>query len=75
MENHMRERIMKEIEMLLEQDMTIREIAKAIKYSVGTVHKDLDERSLRFYPEAHDVIREILEQHKTSEFIKSKIKR
>ena len=63
-------RIKKEVEMLLINNKTIREIAKCCNISKSTVHKDLSERLPKIDLELSKKVKNILLKHKKAGYLK-----
>lgn len=63
MNNKIYKRIMSEANYIIETKNTIREIAKAMKVSKSTVHKDLHERLLYIDKNLYKKVKEILDYH------------
>lgn len=64
-------RINKEVELLLKDNLRIREIAKYIKISKSTVHKDLKEKLPKIDFELSNKVNEVLQSHKIEGYLKS----
>ncbi len=62
--NLIKERVLKESEMLIETKMTIRELAKINNVSKSTVHNDLTKRLIKVDKEKYDMVKKILNFHK-----------
>lgn len=62
MKQYMEDRIIKEAEMMIDKDLTIRSVAELVGVSKSTVHKDLCERLMHLnyglYVECQKVIQE-----------------
>lgn len=56
-------RIIKEADMLLCENLTIRQIAKRMKVSKSTVHRDLTTMLVKVYPGIQRAVRAVLNQH------------
>ena len=63
MNNKIYKRILEEIKYILDDNMTIREIAKVMKVSKSTVHKDLHERLFYIDESKYKKVDEILKKH------------
>lgn len=63
-------RINKEVELLLKDNLRIREIAKYIKISKSTVHKDLKEKLPKIDFELSNKVNEVLQSHKIEGYLK-----
>ena len=63
MNNKIYKRIQKEVDYILDKNMTIREIAKIMKVSKSTVHKDLHERLFYIDEEKYKKVDKILKKH------------
>lgn len=62
--NLIKERVLKESEMLIATKMTIRELAKINNVSKSTVHNDLTKRLIKVDKEKYDMVKKILNFHK-----------
>ena len=63
MNNKIYKRILKETKYVLDDNMTIRQIAKILKVSKSTVHKDLHERLYNIDKDLYRNINNILQNH------------
>lgn len=63
MNNKIYKRILIEVDYILNENMTIREIAKKMNVSKSTVHKDLHERLFYIEVEKYNKVAEILKKH------------
>lgn len=63
MNNKIYKRVMEEANFIIETKNTIREIAKAMKVSKSTVHKDLHERLYYIDSNLYEKVKEILDYH------------
>ena len=63
MNNKIYKRILKETKYVLNDNMTIRQIAKILKVSKSTVHKDLHERLYNIDKDLYKDIDNILQNH------------
>lgn len=63
MNNKIYKRILNEVDYILNKDMTVREIAKQLKVSKSTVHKDLHERLFYIDEEKYKKVDKILKKH------------
>lgn len=63
-------RIEKEINLLLNENKTIREIAKICDISKSTVHKDLREKLPKIDLELSEKVNEVLIRHKQEGYLK-----
>ncbi len=63
MNNKIYRRILKESEYLLKENMTIRQIAKIMKISKSTVHKDLRERLFEYNKTLYKKVEKQLIEH------------
>ncbi len=63
MNNKIYKRIQEEINYILDKNMTIREIAKIMKVSKSTVHKDLHERLFYIDEQKYNKVDKILKKH------------
>lgn len=63
MNNKIYKRILSEVNYILNDNMTIREIAKRMKVSKSTVHKDLHERLFYIDQEKYNKVDQVLKKH------------
>ena len=63
MNNKIYKRILNEVDYILNKDMTVREIAKQLKVSKSTVHKDLHERLFYIDEIKYKKVDNILKKH------------
>lgn len=63
MNNKIYKRIKEETSIILNSKCTIRELAKKMKISKSTVHKDLHERLFEIDKNSYDMVKEILDYH------------
>lgn len=63
MNNKIYKRINKEYAYITNNNLTIRQIAKKVKVSKSTVHKDLHERLLYINKEKYNKVDKILKEH------------
>ncbi len=63
MNNKIYKRVLREVDYILNNNMTIREIAKIIKVSKSTVHKDLHERLFYIDETKHNKVDKVLKKH------------
>lgn len=63
MNNKIYKRILEEVNYILEENMTIREIAKIMKVSKSTVHKDLNERLEYIDENKYNKVKQVLKKH------------
>ena len=63
MNNKIYKRILNEVDYILNKDMTVREIAKQMKVSKSTVHKDLHERLFYIDENKYKKVDKILKEH------------
>ena len=63
MNNKIYKRILNEVDYILNKDMTVREIAKQMKVSKSTVHKDLHERLFYIDENKYKKVDKILKKH------------
>ena len=70
MNNKIYNRIKKESNYIINNNMTIRQIAKKIKVSKSTVHKDLHERLYYINKDIYIKVDEILKEHLQTRHIK-----
>lgn len=63
MNNKIYKRILKEVDYILNDNMTVREIAKQMKVSKSTVHKDLHERLFYIDENKYKKVDKILKEH------------
>lgn len=63
MNNKIYKRILEETNYILKENMTIREIAKIMKVSKSTVHKDLNERLEYIDKTKYYEVKEVLKKH------------
>lgn len=60
----MEARILQAAELLLNKNLTVREIGKELGFSKSTIHKDLKERLKEINAELHAKVMEVLKNHK-----------
>lgn len=65
MNNKIYKRVISEANYIIETKNTIREIAKAMKVSKSTVHKDLHERLFYIDTNLYEKVKQILDYHTT----------
>lgn len=63
MNNKIYKRVMSEANYIIDTKNTIREIAKTMKVSKSTVHKDLHERLLYIDTDLYEKVKQILDYH------------
>ena len=63
MNNKIYKRILKEVDYILNDNMTVREIAKQMEVSKSTVHKDLHERLFYIDENKYKKVDKILKEH------------
>ena len=73
MNNKIYNRIKKESKYIIDNNMTIRQIAKEIKVSKSTVHKDLHERLYYVNKKEYEIVKMILKKHLETRHIKGGI--
>ncbi len=67
---YIKNRIELEVHYIIEDNLTIREIANILKLSKSTVHKDLTDRLKQIDQEDYKEVKKILQQHNEIKHIK-----
>ena len=70
MDSKIRNRVLEMANMILENNTTVRDVAKRIGYSKSTVHKDITERLKEINPALASEVKAVLDNNKAERHIR-----
>lgn len=70
-----KKRILLEVSMLLDEGLSINEIAKKTGIEPSYISRDLNSRLIKYFPELEEIVRPLVRSHNEGEFVTRQMKK